>query len=89
VPVRWLHRKLAKRLGERICIAIAQAKASRRPPRPDIIIHSFGTHLLSMVLTNPDFEDLKFGRVITAASVIRPDFDWDSQDTRRGTIRQK
>jgi hypothetical protein len=42
-----------------------------------------------MVLTNPDFEDLKFGRVITAASVIRPDFDWDSQDTRRGTIRQK
>lgn len=78
VLVRWLHRKLANRLGERMRIAIAQAEASRRPPRPDIIAHSFGTHLLSMVLTNPDFEDLKFGRVITAGSVIRPDFDWDS-----------
>lgn len=78
VLVYWLHRKLAKRLGERMRIAIAQAEASRRPPRPDIIAHSFGTHLLSMVLTNPDFEDLKFGRVITAGSVIRPDFDWDS-----------
>ena len=78
VLVRWLHRKLASQLGERMRIAIAQAEASRRPPRPDIIAHSFGTYLLSMVLTNPDFEDLKFGRVITAGSVIRPDFDWDS-----------
>lgn len=78
VLVRWLHRKLAKRLGERMRIAIAQAEASQRPPRPDIIAHSFGTHLLSMVLTDPDFGDLKFGRIITAGSVIRPDFDWDS-----------
>lgn len=78
VLVCWLHRKLASQLGERMRIAIAQAKASQRPNRPDIIAHSFGTHLLAMVLTDPDFEDLKFGRVITAGSIIRPDFDWDS-----------
>lgn len=78
VLVCWLHRKLASRLGERMRIAIAQAEASQRPTRPDIIAHSFGTHLLSMVLTDPDFEDLKFGRVVTAGSIIRPDFDWDS-----------
>lgn len=78
VLVYWLHRKLAKRLGERIRIAIAQAVASKRPAQPDIIAHSFGTHLLSMVLTDPEFEDLKFGRIITAGSIIRPDFDWDS-----------
>ncbi|MCB1485229.1 MAG: hypothetical protein KDJ17_10095, partial [Hyphomicrobiaceae bacterium] len=78
VLFRWLHRKLASQLGERMRIAIGQAKASQRPTRPDIIAHSFGTHLLSMVLTDPDFEDLKFGRVITAGSIIRPDFDWDS-----------
>jgi len=78
VLVCWLHRKLASRLGERMRIAIAQAEASQRPTRPDIIAHSFGTHLLSMVLTDPDFKDLQFGRVITAGSIVRPDFDWDS-----------
>lgn len=78
VLVCWLQRKLAKRLGERMRIAIAQAEASQRPPRPDIIAHSFGTHLLSMVLTNPEFQDLNLGRVITAGSIIRPDFDWDT-----------
>lgn len=78
VLVYWLHRKLASHLGARMRIAIAQAEASERPTRPDIIAHSFGTHLLSMILTDPDFEDLRFGRVITAGSIIRPDFDWDS-----------
>lgn len=78
VLVSWFHRKLAKRFGERMRIAIAQAEASHRPSRPDIIAHSFGTHLLSIVLTDPDFQDLKFGRIITAGSIIRPDFDWDS-----------
>lgn len=78
VLVRWLHRKLSSQLGKRMRIAIAQAEASRRPARPDIIAHSFGTHLLSMVLSDPNFEDLRFGRIITAGSIIRPDFDWDS-----------
>ena len=79
VLVRWLHRRLAKRLGERIRIAIDQAIDSHRPARPDVIAHSFGTHLLSLILEDPDFEDLKFGRIITAGSIVRPDFDWKSQ----------
>ena len=78
VLVRWLHRKLAKRLGERMRIAIAQAEVSQRPRRPDIIAHSFGTHLLSLVLIDPEFGDLEFGRIITAGSIIRPNFDWNS-----------
>lgn len=77
VFARWLHRRLAKRLGERMRIAIGQAEKSRHPSRPDIIAHSFGTLLLSRVLEDPDFADLKFGRIITAASIVRPDFDWD------------
>lgn len=72
------HRRLAKQLGTRIRIAIEQAKHSQRPPTPDIIAHSFGTRLLSLVLEDPEFEDLKFGRVITAGSIIRPDYDWDT-----------
>ncbi len=77
VLVRWLHRRLAKRLGQRMRIAITQAQASQRPSKPDIIAHSFGTYLLSLVLDDPNFEDLNFGRVITAGSIIPPDFDWD------------
>lgn len=78
VLVYRFHRMLASQLGQRMRIATAQAEATGRPSRPDIVAHSFGTHLLSIVLTDPDFEDLKFGRVITAGSIIRPDFDWDS-----------
>ncbi|SDH75215.1 hypothetical protein SAMN05216588_10757 [Pseudomonas flavescens] len=76
VFARWMHRRLARRLGERMRIAIAQAEKGHRPPRPDIIAHSFGTLLLSRVLEDADFADLKFGRIITAASIVRPDFDW-------------
>ncbi|XXF09924.1 hypothetical protein J3Q00_06070 [Pseudomonas sp. D2-3] len=77
VFARWLHERLARRLGERMRIAIEQAQKSRLPTRPDIIAHSFGTLLLSRVLENPEFADLRFGRIITAASIVRPDFDWD------------
>ena len=69
VFARWLHERLARRLGERMRIAIEQAQKSRLPTRPDIIAHSFGTLLLSRVLENPEFADLKFGRIITAASI--------------------
>lgn len=76
VLVRPLHRRLAKHLGVRIRIAIEQATASHRPPRPDIIAHSFGTLLFSLILEDPEFDDLSFGRIITAGSIIRPNFDW-------------
>lgn len=76
VLVKWQHRRLAKRLGERIRIAVRQAVESRRTGKPDIIAHSFGTRLFSLILEDPAFEDLEFGRVITAGSVVRPDFSW-------------
>lgn len=72
------HRRLARELGERIRIAINQADQSKRPISPDIVAHSFGTHLFSLILEDPYFKDLKFGRVINAGSIVRPDFDWDS-----------
>ena len=77
VLVRWLHQRQARRLGERIRIAIRQAAQSRHPDRPDIIAHSFGTHLFALILQDPRFDDLRFGRVITAGSIVRPDFDWN------------
>ncbi len=79
VLVKWLQRRLAKQLGERMRIAIEQAIEGGRPPRPDIIAHSFGTLLLSRIMADPDFADLKFGRIITAGSIVRPDFDWGGQ----------
>lgn len=76
VLMKPLHRRLARQLGERIKIAIEQATDSQRPSSPDIIAHSFGTRLFSLILEDPDLKKLKFGRVITAGSIVRPDFDW-------------
>lgn len=76
VLIKPIHRKLARQLGESLRIAIEQATDSQRPSRPDIIAHSFGTRLFSLVLEDPNFQNLKFGRVITAGSIVRPDFDW-------------
>ncbi|WP_455922656.1 hypothetical protein [Pseudomonas putida] len=74
-----IQRKMAKSLGRRIRTAIERATASRRTDRPDVIAHSFGTRLFSMVLEDPEFADLRFGHVITAGSIIRPDFNWARQ----------
>jgi hypothetical protein len=70
------HRHLARKLGYCIRDAIAQARLAKRTDRPDIIAHSFGTRLFSLVLEDEEFADLTFGRIITAGSIIRPDFDW-------------
>lgn len=84
VLATWLHRRLAKSLGEKIRRAVAYAHERGLPEAPDILVHSFGSRLFSMVLLDEQFSDLKFGRVITAGSIIRPDFDWTSliQDGR-------
>lgn len=72
-----VHRRMARKLGERFRTAIEAARSMGRPDRPDVVAHSFGTRLFSLVLEDPGFADLKFGRVITAGSIIRPNFDWD------------
>jgi len=76
VLLPFAHRRLAKRLGARIRLAIEQAGSAGRNQRPDLIAHSFGTRLLSLVLEDPTFADLKLGRIITAGSIIPPNFDW-------------
>ncbi|WP_181299069.1 hypothetical protein [Pseudomonas sp. Q2-TVG4-2] len=76
VLLTFTHRRMAKRLGRRISLAIDQAAQVGRTERPDVIAHSFGTRLLSLVLDDPEFADLKLGRIITAGSIVRPDFDW-------------
>ena len=74
----WLHRRLAKELGEKIRRAVAYAHQQGLPEAPDMLVHSFGSRLFAMILLDEHFSDLKFGRVITAGSIIRPDFDWTS-----------
>ncbi|TAX65848.1 hypothetical protein ELI00_32415 (plasmid) [Rhizobium ruizarguesonis] len=83
VLMRWLHRRHAKQLGDRIKIAIDQANTSGRPREPDIIAHSFGTLLLSLILEDDRFDDLRFGRVILAGSIVRPDFNWGKHVTSK------
>jgi hypothetical protein len=76
VLATWLHRRLAKSLGKKIRRAVEYARERGLPEAPDIVVHSFGSRLFSMVLLDEEFSDLRFGRVITAGSIIRPDFDW-------------
>lgn len=85
VLFRWRHRALARRLGVTIRAAMAHAKASGIPDPPDIVIHSFGSQLFVQLLALTEFDDLHFGRVIAAGSVVRPDYDW-SQRIERGRI---
>ncbi|MBN8940738.1 MAG: hypothetical protein J0H01_14660 [Rhizobiales bacterium] len=72
----WRHRQLARGLGERIRAAVTFARSNGITAPPDIVVHSFGSRLFSLVLLDEAFSDLRFGRVITAGCIIRPDFDW-------------
>jgi hypothetical protein len=78
VLARWIHRRLAKRLGQRMRKAADYAHARGLPAAPDILVHSFGSRLFSLILLDHAFADLRFGRVITTGSIIQPDFDWSS-----------
>lgn len=71
-----IHEALAKELGRKIRKALDFAQASGITDVPDLLAHSFGTHLFTLVLRDPEFDDLRFGRVITVGSIVRPDFAW-------------
>jgi len=75
---RSLQRLQVKSLGRRIQRAVEYAGERGLPKEPDIVAHSFGTHLITLVLNDPEFSDLNVGRVITVGSIVRPDFDWTS-----------
>ncbi|MDR9779611.1 hypothetical protein [Rhizobium redzepovicii] len=76
VLVRWRHLQLAKQLGTVIRSAIAHAEANRIPEPPDVILHSFGSQLFVQLLAMPEFDDLKFGRIIATGAVIQPNYNW-------------
>ena len=78
VLYRWRHRQLVKRLGLRIQHAVEEASERSVREPPDVIAHSFGTQLFRLLLESDEFASLKFGRVITLGSVIRPDFEWSA-----------
>jgi hypothetical protein len=82
VLFRWKHRALTRQLGGRIRAAMADAAAHDVHEPPDMVVHSFGSQLFRRLLEHPDYEDLRFGRVIACGSVIRPDFDWGEQISR-------
>ncbi len=76
VLFRSTHRAAMRRLGFRIAASIAIAQASNRQRPPDVILHSFGTLLFAKLLDEPAFQHLRFGRVILAGSIVRPDYTW-------------
>lgn len=76
VLFRWRHTQLVAQLGARIQVAANEAVNRGIVEPPDVIAHSFGTQLFRLLLERDDFTSLKFGRVITIGSVIRPDFEW-------------
>jgi hypothetical protein len=71
-----IQQGLAKELGRKIRSAVQYAAKSGIADPPDLVAHSFGTLLFSLLLRDREFDDLKFGRVITVGSIVRPDFDW-------------
>lgn len=73
---RSRHRALVHSLGERLTRSFALAAATGRTRRPDVVLHSFGTVLFAKLLDTPSFNDLKFGRVVMAGSILRPDYVW-------------
>lgn len=76
VLLRFRHRQLVHALGRRLRRAAHFAAEFRRKRAPDVILHSFGTLLFARLLEDPQFADLKFGRVILAGSIVRPDHRW-------------
>jgi len=76
VLFRFRHRDLVQALGVRLSRSIALAAATGRTRPPDVILHSFGTLLFAKLLDDPTFTELRFGRVVLAGSIVRPDHAW-------------
>ncbi|MCA1701764.1 MAG: hypothetical protein LC808_00215 [Actinobacteria bacterium] len=72
--VRWRQRQLADQLAATIRTLAGEPQGSRLGPRPDAISHSFGTWMIGHALLR--HADLKVGRVVLVASILRPDFPW-------------
>lgn len=86
VLFRFRHKALARRLTVRIRRSMERARECGIADPPDIIAHSFGSLLFSLLLESPASADLQFGRVILAGAIVRPDYDWSSY-LRTGKIQ--
>jgi len=85
VLFRVRHRALVRTFGRRIRQSVASAVGAGRTRAPDVILHSFGTLLFAKLLADPDFRDLRFGRVVLAGSIVRPDHAW-AKHIRSGQV---
>ena len=47
-----------------------------------VLAHSYGTYIISKILSLPETNDLKFCRVILCGSIIKEDHRWDIADAR-------
>ena len=77
VLFRSKHRKLIAKLESRVRTAVNRAEQSGIVDPPDIVAHSFGSLLFAKLLESEDAHNLRFGRIILAGSIVRPDYDWD------------
>lgn len=80
VVMAWRRRKLQQNLREKLGVLREEALKQGYDGKPDVVAHSFGTwlfgHLLKAELERKPDDRLRFGRVILAGCVLRPDFDW-------------
>lgn len=80
VIMAWRRRALQRRLRAKIAELRRQARVQGYGEKPDVVAHSFGTWLLGHLLEDelePDVDDpLRFGRVILAGCILRPNYDW-------------
>lgn len=85
VLLRKRHDTLVAELDRKLRAAMERARASGIEEPPDIIAHSFGSLLLVKLLDRPDSADLKFGRIVVAGSIVRPDYQW-TRHIRSGRV---
>jgi hypothetical protein len=78
-PFPQLRRKAIERVENNIRIAIRRHRkdSGSDPKRMSVICHSFGTYVISHILTNPEFQ---WHRVIFCGSVVRSDFQFDKAE---------
>jgi hypothetical protein len=81
VVLSWRRRKMQRDLRAKIATLRDEAVKQGYNGKPDLIAHSFGTwlmgHLLRDELALPEAGRLRFGRVILAGCILRPDFSWE------------
>lgn len=85
VLLRSRHDSLVVDLDGKLRAAMERAQLSGITEPPDIIAHSFGSLLLVKLLDRPESADLKFGRIVVAGSIVRPDYGWE-EHIRSGRV---